>query len=62
MAPFPRNLLPPAAVLLLPLLGACLDADDGDDGGLAPAPAGAADITTDITADRTLDRDTVYTL
>ena len=57
-----RTLLPSAALLLLPLLGACLDADDDDD-PVGPAPvAGTADITTDITSNRTLRRDTVYTL
>lgn len=59
-----RKLLPSAALLLLlPLLGACLDDEEDDSDPVGPVTAsGAADITTDITASRRLDRDTVYTL
>lgn len=58
-----RKLLPSAALLLLPLLGACLDAGDDDGDPVGPTPvAGTADITTDITSNRRLYADTVYTL
>src|SRR5688572_2639176 len=47
-------------LLLTAALSSCIDA--GDDDGVSPIQPGAAEITTDITANRTFHAETTYTL